>query len=280
MDAHGIESLDILIALAILGITMYSVYAWRLSRRRETLMKAPFPPEYEDYLRRNVGVYSRLPDELRRKLKGMVNIFLAEKEFEACGGLDISDEIRVTIAAQACVLILNRPNNFFPKLSCVLVYPSAYIAKARTDMGGGGAIEDSPSARLGESWVRGSLVVAWDHARRDGGNPHDGHNVIFHEFAHQLDQEDGCSNGIPPLDSGELCHKWSRVFSEDYQLLRRKVKKHIRDVMDDYGATNPAEFFAVATESFFEKSDALRERHPELYDCLKSYYNLDPASWS
>jgi hypothetical protein len=247
-------------------------------KRREALRRRPFSPEWEDILRRNVAIYRHLPEDLREQLHGHIQVFLAEKRFEGCGGLEVTDEIRLTIAAQACILMLNRPDpSYYRKLVSILVYPHSYVASGRVQLGG--LIVEGEQHRLGESYHGGSLVLAWDHVRAGTMDFHDGHNVVLHEFAHQLDQEHGPADGAPALEQHSRYVTWARVLGHDYDELREQVRRHHRTVMDAYGATNPAEFFAVATETFFEKPRPLRRKHPELYNALKDYFHLDPAEW-
>ncbi|MEC4684995.1 MAG: M90 family metallopeptidase [Nitrospirota bacterium] len=134
------------------------------------------------------------------------------------------------------------------------------------------------SARLGESWNSGELVLAWDHVKQESVDIRDGHNVVLHEFSHQLDQEDGRADGGPILDRGSSYVAWARILGREYGELVEKVKKHYKDVIDSYGATNPAEFFAVITEAFFKKPAKLKQKHPALYEELKLYYKMDPPS--
>ncbi len=245
--------------------------------RRERLMKQPFPREWEEILQKNVALYQHLPPNLREELHGDINIFLDEKRFEGCGGLQLTDTIKVTIAAQACLLLLNRKPTFYPKLSSILVYPGAYIAKQTSFIG------DMPvqvdSARLGESWSNGALVLAWDHVKQESMDIEDRHNVVLHEFAHQLDQEDGRADGAPILEQRSSYVAWARILSREYGELLQKVETQHQDVIDSYGATNPAEFFAVITETFFKNPEKLNRKHPELYEELKLYYKMDPLRW-
>jgi Mlc titration factor MtfA (ptsG expression regulator) len=238
----------------------------------------PFPDEWERILERNVALYRYLPDSLRDQLHNDIKIFINEKHFEGLGGLEITDEIKVTIAAEASMLLLNRRNSDYPKLSSILVYPSAYVTRQITDIGGGAYIEGQ-SVRLGESWQHGSVVLAWDNVRQGAMNSQDGHNVVLHEFAHQLDQEDGISDGAPILENRSSYVTWARIMSKEYEQLRSNVEHHKKSVIDTYGATNPAEFFAVATETFFEKPRQLKKKAPDLYAELKSFYNVDPIEW-
>jgi len=268
--------------IVLLGIPLLFVFYYKIKKwRAEKIMAQPFPDEWEKILIRNFKIYNDLSDENKTKLKRLILLFLDRKDFEGCGGLEINDEIRVTIAAEAVFLLLGRDVvEPFPNLQTVLVYPHAYVASGREKVSSGGiAVENVKSARLGESWQYGDVVVAWDHAKRGGRNIDDGHNVVFHEFSHQLDQEDGYSDGAPPMSAG--AHKtWAHVLSREYKELAKKTERHIKDVIDAYGSVNPAEFFAVSTEAFFEKPCQLKKNHPELFEELKNYYKINPLTWT
>ncbi len=268
-----------LLVLALIGLSVIVVV--RRARRRalrRRLMTEPLPEEWERILKQNVPLYSRLPDAVQRQLRGLINIFLYEKRFEGCGGLEITDEVRVTVAAQACILLLNRKTDFYPRLSSILVYPGAYVAKEVWRTPAGFEVEEE-SVRLGESWDSGTVVLAWDNVKHGAGDWKDGHNVVLHEFAHRLDQQDGTADGAPILEQRSRYVSWARTLSREFEQLQKRAKRGRKTVMDEYGATDPAEFFAVATETFFEKSRQMKKKHPELYSELRSYYKLDPATW-
>lgn len=238
----------------------------------------PVPAAWRALIEKNVPFFRRLSPADQAELLGHVLVFLDEKRFEGCGGLEITDEVRVSIAAQACVLLLRAPDpDYFSDVSTVLVYPSAYVAPSierRPD----GTIVEGGGVRLGEAWTRGEVILAWDHVLGGAADVRDGHNVVLHEFAHKLDQEDGAADGAPVLPARSQYVAWARVLGAEYQTLRTAVDKHRRTVLDAYGATNPAEFFAVATECFFEKGGAMRRKHPELYEQLQQLYRQDPAA--
>jgi len=227
-------------------------------------------------MEKNVPFVASLPPEDRQELVGHIQVFLAEKRFEGCGGLELTDEIRITIAAQACILLLHRESDYFPNLVSILVYPTTYVVREgrRTAEG---LIAEGPQARLGESWARDVVVLAWDSVRQGAADIHDGHNVVLHEFAHQLDQENSGGTGAPLLPQRSMYVAWARVLGHDFDQLVREVGHHHRTLIDRYGATNPAEFFAVVTETFFEKPRQLRSKHPELYEQLRAFYRQDPA---
>ena len=254
----------------------FLIIRMRRQARRRLILEQPFPDEWVEILKQNLPPYTRLSADLRQELHQDIKIFLSEKSFEGCGGLTITDEIRVTIAAQACMLLFNRKDDCYPKLYSVLVYPSTYIA------GGKGLFSNKSepkSVRLGESWGHGVVVLSWDSVKQGAFNFNDGHNVTMHEFAHQLDQEDGVADGAPILESRSSYASWASVLSHEFENLKRDKKRWRKTVMNKYGASNPAEFFAVASESFFEKPRQLKKKHPELYEELKFYFHTDPYSW-
>lgn len=272
---HIEYTLIILVAVSVV-VVMFGLVAKRKAHQKR-LMNAPFPSEWIEILKKNLPPYLHLPDELRNRLHGYINVFLDGKYFEGCGGQEITDEIRVTVAAQACLLIIGQSSECYPKLRSILVYPHTYVAGGK---GLFGAQNEPPSARLGESWQNGSVVLSWNSVKGGAVNFDDGHNVTLHEFAHQLDQADGTADGTPILENFSCYSSWARSLSGEYRLFLKKVKKHKKTVIDKYGATHPAEFFATATEAFFEKPEQLSKNSPDLYEELKSYYKLDPSDWS
>src|SRR5579863_614446 len=251
---------------------------WLKERRRRRLRMTPFPASWHEIIRRNVPYVHILSKEDRHELQGHIQVFLAEKTFEGCGGLQVTDEIRVTIAAQASLLLLHRVADYYPMLRTVLVYPGAYVAPV-TESVGHGVVHEGVSVRVGESWRHGSVILSWDDVLHGAADIHDGHNVVLHEFAHQLDQEAGAAEGAPILPERSMYVAWARVFSAEYTQLQKDAKLGRETIVDKYGAVNPAEFFAVATESFFEKALQLKEKHPELYEELRLFYRQDPAQF-
>ena len=266
----------IIVALGLVLVLFIAKHLFRRAKRKH-LLTMSFPEEWKRIVRKNVPLYNRLPDSLKEQLHGLVHIFIAEKKFEGCGGLEITDEIRVTIATQASMLLLNRKATYFPKLHSVLVYPHTYVAKMASS--NGTSKINGQSIRLGESWQNGPVVLAWDSVQGGTLNITDARNVVLHEFAHQLDQEDNTADGAPILEHRSRYVTWARVLSKEYEALQRKKRKRRKSVMNKYGATNPAEFFAVTTETFFEKPKQMKKKHPELYDELRNYYKLNPVEW-
>ena len=228
-------------------------------------------------LRDGLPVYDRLAHEQQSRLQDMVKFFIDRKTYYGCAGLHITDEMRVMIAAEACLLVLNRGGALYPKLKSILVYPSGFVAD-RDQPQGDGTVASGSHHLLGESWNNGRVILSWDDVTRGVADFSDGHNVVLHEFAHQLDAESGSTNGAPPLRRNSY-RAWAAVFSENFEDLELRSFRGLETVLDEYGATNPAEFFAVATETFFEKPHQLYQKRPELYGELQRYYQLDPREW-
>lgn len=247
-------------------------------RLRYELSKA-FPSAFSKILRRNLPGYSRMPTDLQMQLKRRIRQFLYEKTFVGCGGLEINDEIRVTIAARACLLLLNREMAVYPKLSHILVYPSAFIAP-RQQMAEGGIVTHTNQTLSGESWSDGRVILAWDQVVNNPRNEEMGQDVVIHEFAHQLDSEDGSVNGAPSLASTAAYRSWVQVMTQEFDNLQGAIERNEMTIIDPYGATNPAEFFAVSTEAFFKKSHELAYYHASLFALLNAYYRVDPREWS
>ena len=246
-------------------------------RRRRRLRATPAPARWRQILERNFAYFNRLPETDRRELLGLVQVFLAEKNFEGCGGLELTEEMKITIAAQACLLLLHRETDFYPGLGSILVYPAAYTAPVHRRMSNG-TVAEGPQVRLGESWSRGAVVLSWSDVLRSGADLAEGHNVALHEFAHQLDAEDGTVDGAPALPRPSMYTAWARVLGAEYAHLLDDIHRHRPTLIDPYGATNPPEFFAVATEIFFEKPRQLLQMHPALYEQLRLFYAQDPAA--
>ncbi len=219
-----------------------------------------------------------MPLAEQEQLQTLIKVFLADKDFYGCAGQEIDDDIRVTIAAQACLLVLNQGRTPYPELDSILVYPSTFVA-TRDVADELGLVSTNHIAMLGESWSQGKVVLAWDNVEHGVLNLQDGHNVVLHEFAHQLDHESGSSNGAPVLSTRGAYKSWAHVFSEEFEELQDDAAHGRHSLLDHYGATNPAEFFAVATETFFERPKEMAAYHQELYQQLKDYYRLDPREW-
>jgi Mlc titration factor MtfA (ptsG expression regulator) len=214
-----------------------------------------------------------------KHLRELVQAFIAEKHWEGCGGLELTDEMRVTIASQACLMILALPHDLYRNVESIFVYPSTVLSPERKV--GFFEVPRAPVPTsmpiLGEAHLKGPVILVWDSVKRTAMHPESGHNVVYHEFAHKLDMLDGAANGTPPLDSRARYQTWARVCEKEFLRLRAETEKGKHTFLDAYGATNEAEFFAVITEEFFDRPLALRQHHRELYDLLKDFYRQDPA---
>ena len=271
-----IKTIIFLLFLFLIIVLIWGIEPLNRLRQRR-LANRPFPSAWTFIIERNVPFYKRLPDSLRNRLHGHINVLLAEKKFKGCGGLQLTEEIKVTIAAIAALLLLNERGNYFSKLRLILVYPSAFIASQTKPFGE--LYLEEKQVKAGESWGTGIVVLSWENIRYDAKHWNDGRNVVLHEFAHQLDQEGGSASGVPILEKKSDYVTWGQVFRKEYEQLRREVERGVETIIDEYGATDPAEFFAVATETFFEKPFQMERKHPELYHELKRYYKLDPVEW-
>jgi len=248
-----------------------------VERRRARLRSQPFPAQWRPVLQQ-LPYVRRLPADLQLQLKAHILVFLAEKPFIACGNLVLTDAMRVSIAAQACLLLLNRDTGYFPNLRQILIYPGPFVVD-RVQQAGAGVLHDLRQVLSGESWSQGQVVLSWQDVENGAADPTDGRNVVIHEFAHQLDQESGQANGAPTLRSRSYYKNWSQVFGQEFDALQQRVESGHGGLLSDYGAVNPGEFFAVASEAFFEQSARLADEHPALFDQLRRYYCVDPLSW-
>lgn len=271
-------TLSIVSALALLWIGWLVTEPWFTERRRARWRALPFPAEWRTILRRRVPYVRGLPADLQLQLKAHMQVFLREKAFIGCAGFEVTDEVRVTIAAQACLLLLNRPSSYYPKLRQILVYPGAFLVdKVHTE--GGGIVRDERQALSGESWSQGQVILSWDDTVSGAATPGDGQNVVIHEFAHQLDQENGPANGAPALGPTQRRARWAQVLGDAFARLQHQAATGEPSLFSTYGATNPAEFFAVASEVFFEQPERLAAEQPLLYREFTALYRVDPGSW-
>jgi Mlc titration factor MtfA (ptsG expression regulator) len=268
----------ILAGLALLFILWLLGQPYWTRRQRDKLRAQSFPDAWRDILKRRVPYVRAMPADLQRQLEQHIQVFVAEKAFIGCSGLVMSDEMRITIAAQACLLLLNRPRGYYPNLRQILVYPGGFVVqRAQTD--DNGVAHHARQALSGESWSQGQVILSWHDALEGAALPHDGQNVVIHEFAHQLDQETGAANGAPVLARRDQYARWSQVLGAEFAQLQARSAQRQTSLFSDYGATDPAEFFAVISEVFFEQPQRLAAEHPALYRELALLYRLDPLSW-
>ncbi len=268
-------SLALLLVVGLLGQPYW------LSYRRKRVRAVAFPANWRKILQRRVPLISKMPSHLQMQLKKHMQVFIAEKSFLGCGGLHITEEMRVVIAAQACLLILNRSTDYYANVRQILVYPGAFFVN-RTSSDYAGVKRENRQALLGESWSQGQVILSWQDSAVGAAIPDDGQNVVIHEFAHQLDQENGAARGAPPPTLGDPhydARRWSQVFQEAYDHLHSEVQSGVQGLINHYGAQDPAEFFAVVSEVFFEQPQELFAQYPALYRELSGYYKVHPADW-
>jgi Mlc titration factor MtfA (ptsG expression regulator) len=248
--------------------------AWR-ERRRARLRAQPFPPAWRRILRQRVPLVARLPADLQRQLKGHIQVLLAEKPFIGCQGQAITDEVRVTVAAQAALLLLGqRRPGYYPALRQVLVYPAAFVVD-RVQPQGAGLARAERRVLQGESWQQGQVILSWPDVLAGAADPADGQNVVLHEFAHQIDQDKGQADGRPwRATAAERAH-WDRVMGDTFAQLQHTPCP----LLGDYAASDPAELLAVATERFFEQPAALAAQWPAVYNALAGFYRVHPLVW-
>jgi len=255
------------------------LFSWLANRRRKKLLQEPFPQAWEDIIQRNVAHYCMLDDIERSHLRALVQVFIAEKDWEGCGGMELTDDIRVTISAQACLLLLGLPHNYYQNVETIIVYPSTVVPPQRkigffeTALA---PVEDSHPI-IGQAFQKGPVIIIWDAALHGGRHPELGHNVVYHEFAHKLDMLDGAADGTPLLRDRAEYRDWVQTCSREYLRLKHDAEQGKKSFLNAYGATSEAEFFAVATEQFFDQPSLMIKNSPDLYRVLKEYYLQDPA---
>jgi MtfA peptidase len=261
-----------IIALVVFLLIAYAIYEIKRWKGTTRVQIRCFPDEFLPYLEANVPLYKKMPMDLRADYQNKVWRFIEQKRFVPCGGLEkVTDEMQVTIAGNACLLLLNRDLQYcFPKVYSIMVYPTAFFSRSA----------DEEELMLGEVWPSGCVVLAWDAARKTSRALRDGKNVILHEFTHVLDLEAGCdANGCPAVD-GYQHRVWAGVMQKEFDAFNLRLMKGKPTAMDAYGSQNPAEFFAVATETFFERPGRLMKDHPKLYEQLRIFYRVDPVLWN
>jgi len=250
-----------------------------IARRRRRLRAQPIPAEWRAIIARAMPVYTRMPEALRTRLDGLVNQFVTEKQFVGCQGLSVTLEMRLAIAAQACLLVLNRSARVYDALYSVLIYPAAFIARdERRDEAG--VVHEREQILSGQAWETHRIILSWEDVQASAHSGNDGYNVVYHEFAHYLDAEQGAVDGAPLLGDAEHYERWAEVMNAEFARLRSAAARGESTLLDPYAAEDEGEFFAVATEVFFERAADLRREHPALYAELSGYYRLDTAAWS
>jgi len=268
----------ILLILLALGIGAVFFPLWRRGKRRRLLKQQGFPTAWRKVLQQRWPLYRALPADLQQDIRRQIQRFIAEVQFIGCDGLTVTDPMRVLIAAQACLLTAKLPVKDYPGLRQILVYPDAF-AVGGNHPDSAGVVHEKTEWRQGESWQQGQVILSWRHTLAGAAVSDDGRNLVIHEFAHQLDQQTGSVNGFPPLQSAQLRQDWPVLMQAAYDRLKLDLSQGIAPWIDPYAATNPAEFFAVLSELFFEKPAYLAACQPRLYQLMRQFFQLDPQSW-
>ncbi len=248
--------------------------ALRSWRRDRILRRSQLDPELWDRVWTRFGFVQRLTLEERGRLRDLVILFLHEKQISAAGGLELTDEMRLGIAIQACILILGLGLDSYAGWVEIIVYPDEFVPRHefRNEHG---LIETDDSSYSGQAWLQGPVILSW--ADVEYAWVGDGANVVIHEFAHKLDMLNGDANGFPPLHSGMSREDWSKAFREAYDDLSGRVDRGQPSEIDPYAAESPAEFFAVLSEAFFETPELVKEAYAAVYQQLALFYRQDPA---
>ena len=266
----------LLLGLGIIATILY----WPIhkTRKRTTISIRPFPMQWEQALSTYWPIFSRIPYGLKQKLRKQIQLFMAEKQIVGCQGLRLNEQERVIIAAQACLLIINKSFDHFDPLKTILVYPSSFITNREVNLGNGTVASDK-RVLSGESWDTGRIIISWQDTVDGVADDTDGANVIIHEFAHLLDHQSGSSNGAPILNKSSDYDTWSVVWNDAFSRFLTSLEDGKTPLFNPYGASNPAEFFAVVSEVFFENGQLLKNHEPALYEQLKHYYEVDTKEW-
>lgn len=262
--------------LMLAALCVYGVLRLRKRRIRQTLLHSRLDDYERAIIWQTVPIYQRLPDELLTPLEGKINLFLNTVEFIGCDGFEVTEEVTLSVAAQACLLVANK-DMWYQNLQTVLIYPGAF--QSRTKERSGYIIRERETVRIGESWARGPVILSWQHTEQGAAKSHDGHNVVMHEFAHQLDDLSGYTDCAPILQRDHSQGEWNQAFYAAYTRLVSDVDAGRRTVIDPYGATAPEEFFAVVVELFFERPADLNKDEPQIYEQLSKFFKLDPINW-
>ncbi len=266
----------LILSALLAAAALFGLRRWSKHRHRRALLDTPLSEHQRAVIAEQVPLTRKLPADLRGKLEGKINAFLEQVAFIGCNGLEVTEQMRLSIAAQACLLIVNS-DAWYRNLTTILVYPGAF--KSRQTEHSGYVVTEREIVRTGESWSRGPVVLSWAHARQGALNHRDGHNVVFHEFAHQLDDLSGHTDGVPVLNRDQRFADWARAFVTAYETHVRHVRSGRETVFDAYGAEGPEEFFAVAVEAFFERPAALKHQAPAVYEQLSQLLRLEPSDW-
>jgi Mlc titration factor MtfA (ptsG expression regulator) len=251
-----------------------SRFAFTRHGRRVRALDQPFPTGWRRLLDDHLVHWGSLDNDERTRLEDLIRVFLVDKRWQAARGFELTDEIRVLISAMACLLILELDYDYYDPVQWIEVHPTTVVRTGLRGVGVSGVVSDSPLPIFGEAAFDGPVVIAWDEARANARHPERGHNVVYHEFAHKLDMGDRLVDGTPRFEDEASRTRWIEVCTTEFEALRAGTSG---ELLDPYAGVNPAEFFAVVTEVFFDRAIAMEQDKPDLYDVLRGFYRQDPA---
>lgn len=263
----------LVVGAIVVALLAYAFVLWRRAKHRTLVIGEPFPDEWRILLLRNLPIYGRMPPALRLQLEPAVRAFLTRIEFVGCDGLQVTDEMRLVVAAQACLLIVQTDADAYAGLHSVLLYPDEFVVKD-SDEDEAGVVTEGERVLSGQTFDTARIILSWRDVQESGAEGDDAYNVVLHEFAHYLDHDVGGSLTESGHDSD-----WHQTLEREYDALCDAIERGEKTLIDPYGAEHISEFFAVATETFFETPEPLLAAHPRLYGELRRFYGLDPASW-
>ncbi|MGZ4705225.1 MAG: M90 family metallopeptidase [Acidimicrobiales bacterium] len=251
------------------------MFGFTRTKRRRRALEVPFPDGWTALLEQHLVHWRLLDADEQARLQDLIRVFLVDKRWQAAHGFDLTEDMRVLISAMACLLILELDYDYYEPVGWIEVHPTTVTRTGTRGVGVAGVVTDAPMPILGEASFDGPVVIAWDAATSGARHPERGHNVVYHEFAHKLDMDDRLIDGTPRLVDQEARQRWIEVCTREYDALRRGDGGPL---LDPYGGVNPGEFFAVATELFFDRPSAMQHAKPDLYDVLQGFYLQDPAT--
>ena len=242
------------------------------SRRRRRALDEPFPAEWRQLLARSWPTWSTLSADERERLEALIRMFIAERRWEPANNFQITEDMQVIVAAQACLLVLEIGLDWYARTGSIILHPGTMMATGERRVGATGLVADGPERLDGQAHFQGSVLLSWPAVAYETRHPYAGRNVVYHEFAHQLDMDDGVIDGTPSGMDDEFRQRWVQVCTAEYNAVRRGESATLRD----YAGTDPGEFFAVATETFFSTPARVQEGNQDLYAVLAEFYAQDP----
>jgi MtfA peptidase len=254
------------------------MFSWLRNRRRKRLLAEPFPPHWDAVLRNNVAHYARLATAEQAKLRDAVRVLIDEKGWEPARGFHVTEEMKLTIAAQAALMLIGmEKHDYFASVPSIVVHPGEFRRPDPEDM----TAEDEVTDEIvdGLASYRGPVVVGWDLVKAEARDPEAGYSVVIHEFAHQLDFQDEYTDGTPPLPTKADEEGWAKVMTAAYDRHRKQLDRGIETFFSEQAGDSETEFFSDTSEAFFCRPHDLIEEEPDVYAILAKFYGVEPKNW-